>query len=342
MLGLVSELVRRAPYALTPRELAEALEGPGRAQQVYAALRRGEDPFLALEVGLRRRLAQVSRPSPIALETLRRSTDGTSKLRLRLEDGARIETVLIPERTRTTVCISTQVGCGRGCMFCLTSTMGMMRNLEAEEIVHQVVEARRRAPALGLPEVRNVVLMGMGEPLDNHRAVARALGLLTDNEALGVGARHVTVSTVGPSPAAIARTSGWPGQLAWSLHAARPEVRRRLIPTARHSPEALRDAFQARLSGRRRPTLFVEIALIDGVNDQEVDAAAAAALFEGSDLEVRFNLLPMNPGNTRGLFTSPRAEAMKEFLQSRGYFCSIRRARGGDELAACGQLVVQG
>lgn len=331
-----------APYALTPAELAGRLGGRGRAQAVYAELRRGRDPFETLPPGAQQRLRAVCRVPDIALDGRRRAADGTTKLRLRLADGARVETVLIPERSRTTVCVSTQVGCLRGCRFCLTSTMGLVRNLSAEEILHQLVEARRQAMQLELPQVRNVVLMGMGEPLDNPKEVGRALGILADNEGLGIGARHLTTSTVAPSPSAVAKTAGWPGRLAWSLHAARPQVRRQLIPTARHPPEALRAAFEARLAGPRPGTLFVEIALIDGVNDQPEDAEAAAELFAGSPLEVRFNLLPMNPGNTLGLETSRRAQQMKAGLNARGYFCSVRRPRGQEELAACGQLVVAG
>lgn len=329
-----------APYASTPAELAELLGGEGRAKAVFAELRGGRDPFETLEIGPRRRLLAVCRKPEVTVDAVRRAEDGTTKLRLRLADGARIELVLIPERARTTLCISTQVGCVRGCTFCLTSTMGLVRNLDCEEILHQVVEGRRQVERLGLPALRNVVFMGMGEPLDNHREVQRALTILTDNEGLGLGARHVTVSTVGPSPAAVAKTRGWPGQLAWSLHAARPEVRKRLIPTARFAPAELLEAFILRLGASRRRTLFVEIALIDGVNDSRADVEAAAALFAGSGLEIRFNLLPMNPGNALGLETSRRAKEFKDGLAAHGYFCSIRRPRGQAESAACGQLVV--
>ncbi len=330
-----------APWAHTPMELSELLGSAARAKAVFAEVRAGRDPMRTLEPGLKQRLAKVSRAPDFAVEETSTATDGTTKLRIRLGDGARIETVLIPERARTTVCVSTQVGCIRGCGFCLTSTMGLLRNLSTEEILLQLVASRRVARTCALPNVRNVVFMGMGEPLDNRDEVGRALAILTDNEGHGVGARHVTVSTVAPTPAAVLNTSGWPGQLAWSLHAARPEVRKRLIPTARHSPRALLESFEARLSGARRPTLFVEIALIDGINDQPIDADAAADLFRGTKLEVRFNLLPMNPGNGLGFQTSPRASQMKRSLQAHGYFCSLRRPRGRDEHAACGQLVIQ-
>src|SRR5262249_42588434 len=149
----------------------------------------------------------------------------------------------IPGRARSTVCVSSQVGCARGCAFCLTATMGLVRSLGAGEIVAQVVLAARRIREAGLPPLRNVVYMGMGEPLDNLEAVAQSLRVLTDPYGLGLAPRHISVSTVGTSPRAIWEARHLGAHLAWSVHAADDGLRRRLVPTTRHPMSALRDAF---------------------------------------------------------------------------------------------------
>lgn len=321
---------------LTPEALAVRLESPGRARNVFRLLTRGRDPFEALPTRARQRLAAAVQMMPLSLRASSRAADGTVKLLLELEDGARVETVLIPEKSRTTICVSTQVGCARGCRFCLTATMMLQRNLRADEIVGQVFAGIRGVQSLGLPPLRNIVFMGMGEPLDNPDATRTALEILTTG--FGFGPRHVTVSTVAPSPRAVARLAGWPAHVAWSLHAADDDVRRRLIPTARSSVRELLDAFAA-LSLR---SLFVEVALMDGVNDRPEDADRIARLFDGFPAEVRLNLLPMNRIREVGSSLEPsRAAAVQAFqnrLREAGYFCIRRRARGTDADAACGQL----
>ncbi len=312
--------------SLSPGALAARI-GPGRAKTVFRALQLGERPpkLFDLELALPEVKARAV------------AGDGTTKLLLALADGARIESVLIPGRTRTTLCVSTQVGCVRGCTFCLTATMGLARNLEPHEIAAQLWVALQAAEQ----PIRNVVFMGMGEPLDNAAAVRTALDVLVDG--FRIGPRHITVSTVAPTPKAVAQLEGWPAQIAWSLHAADDVVRRRLIPTARHDVAALRDAFAA-VSRARGSALFVEVALIEGVNDRVEHADAIARLFADFPTEVRINLLPMNPIGDKGLGTSPPADvaAFQARLMASGYLCLVRRARGADERAACGQLVTLG
>ncbi len=272
-------------------------------------------------------------------EVLTRSHDGTVKALVDFGHGRKVETVMIPGDERSTACISVQVGCRRACRFCATGRMGLRANLESGEIVAQVAVAARMAYAAGAPPLRNVVLMGMGEPLDNARRVGRALDILTDAGGWAMAPRHITVSTVAPSARAIDLVRRWPCQLAWSLHAADDALRRRLIPTARTSVHALAAAFLEVVASRNK-RLLVELTLLDGVNDDLAAADSAANLFRGSERRVRFNLLPCNPTDSPYRPSPPptvRAFALR--LRERGYFAMVRRPRGQDQAAACGQLV---
>lgn len=326
---------------LNDRQLTDLLQGPGRSLMVLKSLARGADPRTdpQLPRGLQARVAAGTRLDPLTEISRATASDGTTKLLLRLHDGHAVECVLIPERTRTTLCVSSQVGCRRGCGFCLTATMGLVRNLAAWEIVAQV-HAALGAQA-GLPPLRNLVFMGMGEPLDNPVAVEAALTVLTDSRGYGFGPRHVTVSTVAPSPAAVARAQDWPGRLAFSLHSAHDALRRSLIRSQRFDTQALTEAALAVCAHRAQP-LFVEIALMDGINDGPEDARRAAQLMRQDAVEVRFNLLPMNPVAGSPYRASPpeRAEAFAEVLRDEGFFTMLRRPRGQDAHAACGQLAV--
>jgi 23S rRNA (adenine2503-C2)-methyltransferase len=365
----------RPLLAHDPDALAAALGGPGRAQLVLGALRRGLDPLApgVLPPKLAARVAAATSPTARALVVERVAEDGTVKRLLRLHDGLEVEMVVIPTPGRSTVCVSSQVGCVRGCRFCMTGTMGVVRSLAADEIAAQVVEAQGAVRAHGLAPLRNVVFMGMGEPLDNLDAVSGAIGVLARSDGLGVGHRHVTVSTVGPSAAQVRRLAELPTHVAWSLHAADDVLRAALVPTARASVAELRDAFADVCRARRAP-LFVELTLIDGVNDAEADAARAAALFEGFPTEVRVNLLPMNgigdagvipagvplPARVRARFAGgeasgddiaplaapiplraavdARVDAFAARLRAAGRFVMVRRARGAEARSACGQL----
>lgn len=333
--------------ALTPDALAQTLGGPGRARAVMRVLRSGLDPFQEgdLASGARRRLSERCRPTAAQLGQVTEARDGTLKALLELEDRRAIELVVIPSADRSTLCVSSQVGCVRGCRFCMTATMGLVRNLAAEEIVAQVIAALRLVRQRALPPLRNLVLMGMGEPLDNLDAVEAALAVITTEGGLGLGKRHVTVSTVGPSPRAVRRAASLPAHLAWSLHAAEDGLRKALVPTARHPVAELAAAFAEVLSSRAEP-LFVEVTLIDGVNDGLGEADAIARVFTSFAAEVRINLLPLNPGDPAlgaGSFrpsTPERVAAFRERLIDHGLFCTVRRARGADRRAACGQLVL--
>jgi len=263
------------------------------------------------------------------------SSDGTEKFLWTLGDGEAIESVLIPEGKRRTLCISSQVGCALGCVFCATGRMGFRRNLSAGEIVNQVRELVLRDPEHA---PTNVVFMGMGEPLLNWDAVDVALTILNHPEGLGIGARHITVSTVGIVPN-LARLAARPEQfrLAVSLHAPTPELRRALMPIEKKY--ALGDVLTALRHFARRVTL--EYVLIGGQNDAPELAERLADL--AGPLGALVNLLPLHPGGAPDLAPSSR-DRTREFerrLQARGVKAVLRRSRGLDIAAACGQLRVE-
>ncbi|MFU8855685.1 MAG: 23S rRNA (adenine(2503)-C(2))-methyltransferase RlmN [Deferrisomatales bacterium] len=266
----------------------------------------------------------------------RRSADGTRKLLLDLEDGERIETVLIPDGERLTQCVSSQVGCAMGCAFCRTGTGGLVRNLTAAEIVGQVVLGHGLA---GPGErVTNVVFMGMGEPLHNLEAVLAAFRVLTSDHGLNITKRRVTVSTCGLVPALRRLPPDVLGSLAVSLNATTDEVRDRLMPVNRRHPLAeLLGALQE-LSLPARARYTVEYVLLGGVNDTPEDAGRLVRLL--SSLRCKVNLIAYNPHGESG-FRSPdpgSVEAFQKVLLSKGLTAVVRRSRGQDILAACGQL----
>jgi 23S rRNA (adenine2503-C2)-methyltransferase len=256
--------------------------------------------------------------------------------------------VLIPSAAgdRTTLCVSSQVGCRQACSFCATGAMGLLRSLEADEILAQLFEAVRLARAAGLPPVRNVVFMGMGEPLDNAPAVRAALEVMTHDLAFGLAKRHVCVSTVGPSPAALEPLVAMPARLAWSVHAADDALRRLLVPTTAHPMAELRDAFADVL--RRRPDangLFVEVTLIDGVNDGAAHARQLVELLRPLPGKTKVNLIPYNAnaglGAAGALFQPSPPEAIDAFaceVLAGGLVCTKRTTRGDAEASACGML----
>ena len=271
----------------------------------------------------------------LTLRTHQVSSDGTEKFLWALHDGEAIESVLIPEGKRRTLCISSQAGCALGCVFCATGRMGFRRNLSAGEIAAQVRELVLRDPAL---KPTNVVFMGMGEPLLNWDAVDTTLTVLNQPEGLGIGARHITVSTVGilPSLAKFARR-GEQFRLAVSLHAPAPALRRELMPIEKKYPlPELMDALQ---QFRRRVTL--EYVLIGGKNDSLETADQLAKLAQPLDALV--NLLPLHPGGAPDLTPSTRAQmlAFERRLKLHGVAAVLRRSRGLDISAACGQLRVE-
>jgi 23S rRNA (adenine2503-C2)-methyltransferase len=259
------------------------------------------------------------------------SADGSVKLLVELSDGARVECVSIPEGRRTTLCVSTQAGCARACAFCATGRAGFRRNLSAGEIVEQAVIARRRGP------VTNVVFMGQGEPLDNYENVRRAVGLLTSPLGFGIGARHVTVSTVGVVPGVIRLGEDRVrAGLTVSLSAPDDALRARLAPVAKRWPlEELLEAVQSwRRATRRDPTIAYVI--LGGVNDSSDHARRLGAI--ARRIGAKVNLVPFNPA--RG-FNPPAADAVNRFhavLLGLGIVVLVRKPRGSDIAAACGQL----
>jgi len=327
--------------SLSPTELSSLLEGSGRSRDVFQCLKRGEDPFESESItdGAKNRLFRVCKKTHAKLIKTVKATDETTKALIELYDGQMIETVIIPSSARTTLCVSSQVGCGRACDFCLTATMGLHRNLSCDEIIAQVVTGIRESIRLGFPKVQNIVFMGMGEPLDNPKAVRKSLEILSHDLGLEFAGRRITVSTVGSHEKAILSAGHWPARLAWSLHAARDEVRKVLVPTAKASVQELRDWFMAAL--RNRP-LFVEMVLIEKINDQVADLEACIELFRESPQEIRINLLPMNFIGRSDLQPSPPEKVLyfRDRLREAGNFCMIRRSRGEEESSACGQLAV--
>jgi 23S rRNA (adenine2503-C2)-methyltransferase len=268
-----------------------------------------------------------------------RSSDGqTKKVLFQLPDGQFIETVLMRYQKRRTLCISTQAGCAMGCVFCATGQMGFFRNLSAGEIVAQVVHFARELAAEG-ERVTNIVMMGMGEPLHNYGNTMAAVDRLTDEWGLNLGARKITISTVGLVPA-IRRYADEQRQtpLAVSLHAATDEERDRLIPVNRKWPIAELMAacrYYVEKTGRR---LTFEWALIEGENDTIEQAQALGQLLRGMLCHV--NLIPLNPtqGYSGGPSSRERVEAFQEELARHGVSSTVRVRRGIDIQAGCGQL----
>lgn len=260
------------------------------------------------------------------------SRDGTTKFLWEFPDGAAVESVLIPEGRRRTLCISSQEGCAYQCAFCATGRMGFRRHLSPWEITAQVREMLLD-PVLGRPT--NVVFMGMGEPLHNWKAVDRALTVLNAPQGLGIGARHITVSTVGIIPA-LRELAARPEQfrVALSLHAPTSAQRLALMPVER--PYPLSDVLETLRLFPRRVTF--EYVMIRGTNDRDEDAGALALLAQ--PLGALVNLLPLHPGGAPGMEPSAedRIEAFAAIVASAGVEVTVRRSRGLDIAAACGQL----
>jgi len=288
-----------------------------------------------LPAGLRAALDQEFPLPRLRGEVHQVSKDGTEKFLWKLADDEAVESVLIPEGRRRTLCISSQVGCALGCVFCATGRMGWRRDLSPGEIAGQVRAIVVRDPR---QKPTNVVFMGMGEPLLNWEAVDVALTILNHPDGLGIGARHITVSTVGILPS-LAMLAKRPEQfrLALSLHAPVPALRRDLMPIEKKY--ALPEVIKALAQFSRRVTL--EYVLIGGVNDSLETADRLVKL--AKPLGALVNLLPLHPGGAPGLTPSPRAQmlAFERRLKRSGVTAVLRRSRGLDISAACGQLRVE-
>jgi len=332
-----------SPEALRERLGAEGWR-PYRAEQIagwlYARGAESTDAMTDLSREDRRRLDDEWDLHALAVERVQRSSDGTVKAVLQARDGARIESVLIPETQRTTLCLSTQVGCGMACSFCATGAMGFGRNLGTAEIVDQFCRMRALLP----PErsITNVVFMGMGEPLLNRPALEEAIRIFLHPRAFALAPRRVTVSTVGVVPQIAPLLARVPVNLAVSLHASSDAVRDRLVPLNRRYPlAALLDSLRECPQITRRRPVFFEYTLIDGVNDAAEDAQRLPALLAG--IPFKLNLIPMNAHAASPHVPSApeRVERFLAELVARGVTVTLRRSRGPDIAAACGQLALR-
>jgi 23S rRNA (adenine2503-C2)-methyltransferase len=334
---------------LEPAELETLLSESGceafHARQIFRWIYRfGVTDFgrmTDLSRSLRARLQDefvINTPQVISDET---ASDGTRKLALELADGRRIESVFIPETPSMTFCVSTQVGCAMACGFCLTGKMGLVRNLTAGEIAGQV---RVLAATTGmLDQPFNIVLMGMGEPLHNYEQTMKALRILHSEQGLAVSPRRVTLSTVGivPGLERLAREPLMPN-LAISLHATTDTQRTTLVPPNRRYPLASILDVCRRFPLKKRSRITFEYVMLDGVNDGPDDARRLVKLLAG--IKSKVNLIPLNPapGIPYDRPSDERVNRFAQILADRHITVSVRKSRGRDIRAACGQLIVEG
>ena len=276
---------------------------------------------------------------PVSLDTP--SSDGlTHKFLLRMADAQEIETVIMGYPGRHTACVSTQAGCAMGCVFCATGQMGFVRHLRPGEIVAQVLHAQRSVRAKGEKKgLRNLVFMGMGEPLHNYDAVMTALDIICDTRGLNIGPSKISVSTVGVVPGILRMAAeNRPYNLAVSLHAATEEERAKLIPANQRWPLADLIAACRSYNAQTGRSIFFAWTLIEGVNDTPEHAQRIAELLHGLDAHI--NLIPLNrtDGYTGTESSDTAADTFHRILQDAGFPCTIRQRRGIDVAAGCGQL----
>ncbi|MBN2585992.1 MAG: 23S rRNA (adenine(2503)-C(2))-methyltransferase RlmN [Candidatus Fermentibacteraceae bacterium] len=329
---------------LTFRELRDWTTGemgmrPYRAGQLFTWVHRRRvgsfDDMTDISLDARAQLDGRAKLTRLVTVNTLSAVDGTVKHCFVLDDDEHIESVLIPDEPRLTACLSTQVGCKCGCIFCQTGLAGFRRDLSAAEMVAQLYALQDFTDQ----RISNVVFMGMGEPLDNFRNLEDALSIISDDRGICIGARKITVSTIG-LPGGIARLAGLEGQygLAVSLHSAVPATRRKLVPASRalSLKELKHDLLLYNEMTGRRVTL--EYCLISGLNDSISEAAALAGFC--ADIQCKINLLVYNPVKGMDLHRPGPAEVEKfmEYLYPRCQAVTLRRSRGSDIAAACGQL----
>ncbi len=325
-------------------------EKPYRARQIYRWLhQKGAariDDMTDLPRSLRERLAAEISLVPLERADERRSTDGTIKWTWRTADGKLVESVYMPETGRKTLCVSTQAGCAVGCTFCMTGTMGLSRNLSPGEIVDQVARANRRIAELGLGEgdrpLTNLVFMGMGEPLHNYANVKAALEVLLSEDGPNFSNRHVTVSTSGIVPEMRRLGEETDVKLAVSLNATTDETRSALMPLNRKWPLAELLAACRDFPMKKGRRITFEYVLLGGVNDTDEDARRLSRLVRG--IPAKVNLIPYNENPGLG-FRAPspeRVEAFQAILVAANVTAVVRKNRGRDIAAACGQLAAAG
>ncbi len=325
-----------------------------RAVQLFRWIhQKGESDFAQmsdLAKSLRDKLAAHAVVQPLKVISEQVSTDGTVKWLFDVGRGDAVETVFIPEADRGTLCISSQAGCAVGCRFCSTGHQGFSRNLSTGEIIAQLWFAehqlrKRLKTVQGNRIISNVVMMGMGEPLQNYSALLPALRVMLDDHGYGLSRRRVTVSTSGVVPMIERLQADCPVALAVSLHAPDDALREQLVPLNRKYPlVSLMAACRAYLAAAPRDFITFEYCMLDGVNDSPDQARALIALVQGQGesprVPCKFNLIPFNPFPASGLTCSPRDRVMAfaKLLQDAGIVTTVRKTRGDDIDAACGQL----
>jgi len=341
---------------LNQPELVSFVETQGepayRGRQLFAALQhrrlRSFDEMTDLPKELRTRLSQMARAATLKVESRYVSSDGTRRYLMKTHDGLPVETVFIPEERRDTICFSSQSGCPLQCTFCLTAQLGLLRSLTAGEIVEQIHVALNDAYGAGVkpPRGTNLVAMGAGEPLLNLDQLLKALRVMADPQGLHIVPNRVTVSTAGVVPRILdlAQTADRP-HLAISLAAPTDELRDELMPINKRWPlDELLSAcrvFEKTLKPGERLTF--EYVMLDGVNDSEAHARQLANLLNRHNIKAKVNLIPHNPADPLPYQPSTDAvvDRFKNILESKGIHTYVRRPRGRDIFAACGQLAAR-
>lgn len=320
-------------------------ERPFRARQLLRSIyKHGITDFSEmgnLNKPLREKLATLALIAPPKIRSEQTSTDGTRKWLVEVDGKNSVETVFIPERNRGTLCVSSQVGCALGCLFCATAMQGFSRNLSTGEIIGQFLTAQQ---ALGYNKdsrrkVSNVVMMGMGEPMLNFDNVIKAISLMTDDQAFGLSCRKVTLSTAGLVPAIDKLAEVASISLAVSLHAANNELRSKLMPINKKFPlEKLMAACKRYTRLQAKSKITFEYVMLSGINDSEADAYALLKLING--IRAKVNLIPFNsfPGIDFQCSSVVTIKKFRDILIKGGLVTVIRKTRGEDIAAACGQL----
>ncbi|HEX6045646.1 MAG TPA: 23S rRNA (adenine(2503)-C(2))-methyltransferase RlmN [Pyrinomonadaceae bacterium] len=341
---------------MSREELVSFVETMGepayRGRQIFAALQhrrlRSFEDMTDLPKDLRTRLAEIARTATLTVESRYISEDGTRRYLMKTHDGFPVETVFIPEERRDTICFSSQSGCPLQCTFCLTAQLGLLRSLTPGEIVEQIIIALNDAYGVGNqpPRGTNLVGMGAGEPFLNFESLLKALRVMADPQGLHIVPNRVTISTAGvvPKILELATVSDRP-HLAISLAAPTDELRNELMPINKRWPlDQLLNAckeFEKTLKPNERFTF--EYVMLDGVNDGEQQARQLANLLNRHDLKAKVNLIPHNPAEP--LPYQPSAgetvDRFKDILESKGIHVYVRRPRGRDIFAACGQLAAR-
>lgn len=317
-------------------------EAAYRAAQIYQWIHHFNvdtfDEMTNLPKSLRKKLQARFRLKTLKSEKIERSADGTEKYLWRLPDNRHIESVLITEARRNTVCISSQVGCSLKCEFCATGQMGLIRNLTAGEIVEQVLQIRK----LSQHPITNIVFMGMGEPFLNYHRAIRASRILSDPQGLAISSRKITFSTSGVVPKIYQFTDeAQPFKLAISLHAANQPLREKIMPIARKFPlDQLMESVRYYMRAKKQNRVTFEYILLHGINDSVADMKQLISLL--SPIRCKLNLIPCNRNNLG--FSAPPLEHLEKIgkvIMKADFPVTIRRNRGEDITAACGQLAVE-